>query len=117
MLQIIALFCPGLLSTEVFEKLGCTEDTISKRKFLQQYASFTLLDVTTAIAIVKILHPGISLSVSTNFTDGFLNGLYFIAVTAASIFWGYVAKVLSSLIQVKVETHTITEASIKSHEA
>ena len=117
MLQIIALLCPGLLSIEVFEILGNSGDTISNRKFLQRYASFTLLNVTTAIVIVKVLHPGISLSVNAGFTDGFLNGLFFVAVTVASVFWGYAVKVLSSLIQIKVESHEITEVLNEFHES
>ena len=117
MLQIIALFCPGLLSMEVFEGLGATSDAISKRKLIQRYASFTLLDVTTAIVVVKLFHRGMALSVNANFTDGFLNGLYFIAVVVAAIFWGYAVKVLSTLIQIKVESLTIAEVTKESHEA
>lgn len=117
MLQIIALFCPGFLSMEVFDSLGEENDSFSKRKLLQRYAAFTLLDVATAIFIVKALHPGISLSVGLNFSDTFLNGLYFISVMFCSVFWGYAAKVLTSLFHVRIEAQTISEDSENSNEA
>lgn len=115
MLQFAAIFLPGLFSMEVEDALGKHHAVRNNWRMLQRYALYTLLNLVTGILVMKAAKPGIELSISGNFTDPFLCGIYFIAVTVSAAFWGYAVKIIFSLLNFTVEKVEADEAEHEEH--
>lgn len=103
MLHFIGIFFPAFLSLSVFSLLSEPSPSVPIRSYLQNYACFTLLDVSTAIVIVKVLKPGLPLTSTFGFNESFLGATYFVSVILAAVFWGYSSKIVHTYFFVKVE--------------
>lgn len=104
MLQFIALFCPGLLSLEIFDLLTPSSEPSTVHQFFQRYGMFTLLDALVPIILVKLRYPQIEITDGLNLSARMLQRLYFVIAFAAAIFWGYLYRVFRTHFRLTIET-------------
>ncbi|MBQ8639256.1 MAG: hypothetical protein IJ468_08810 [Lachnospiraceae bacterium] len=104
MLQFIGLFFPAFLSILVYDSItGKEEPSFHVWRYVKLYGAFTILDMTIAMLIIKLMKSDIPFASGIHVSDQFMSVSYLVTVCIVSIFMGYALKVVSSFLKISIK--------------